>query len=85
MAVLAGEQLLAALAFLHLASRPVTSDDHSGSLLTRIPRPSVQDKVLSAARRLLESAPAIRAAGVNLEGASLAIDDCYELWDSGGW
>lgn len=42
-----------------------------------------QDKVLSAARRLLESAPAIRAAGVNLEGASLAIDDCYELWDSG--
>ena len=51
-----------------------------------LPRPPCcpQDKVLSAARRLLECAPAIRAAGVNLEGASLAIDDCYELWDSGG-
>ncbi|PSC70243.1 hypothetical protein C2E20_6326 [Micractinium conductrix] len=42
-----------------------------------------QDKVLGAARRLLEAAPAIRAAGVDLSGASLAIDDCYELWDSG--
>lgn len=45
--------------------------------------PETQDKVLGAARRLLECASAIRAAGVNLEGASLAIDDCYELWDSG--
>ena len=43
-----------------------------------------QDKVAAAARRLLECAPAIRAAGVDLAGASLAIDDCYELWDSGG-
>ncbi|KAL4858162.1 hypothetical protein ACK3TF_001655 [Chlorella vulgaris] len=42
-----------------------------------------QDKVLGAARRLLECAPAIRLAGVDLSGASLAIDDCYELWDSG--
>ncbi|KAL4436733.1 hypothetical protein ABPG75_003872 [Micractinium tetrahymenae] len=42
-----------------------------------------QDKVLTAARRLLDAAPAIRAAGVDLSGASLAIDDCYELWDSG--
>ncbi|EFN55586.1 hypothetical protein CHLNCDRAFT_52409 [Chlorella variabilis] len=42
------------------------------------------DKVLSAARRLLDCAPAIRQAGVDLSGASLAIDDCYELWDSGG-
>lgn len=44
-----------------------------------------QDKVLGAARRLLECAPAIRLAGVDLSGASLAIDDCYELWDSGEW
>jgi len=54
-----------------------------------VPRSSItallQDKVLTAARRLLEAAPAIRAAGVDLSGASLAIDDCYELWDSGGW
>jgi hypothetical protein len=39
---------------------------------------------VGAARRLLDCAPAIRSA-VDLSGASLAIDDCYELWDSGGW
>ncbi|KAK9817188.1 hypothetical protein WJX72_010816 [[Myrmecia] bisecta] len=41
-----------------------------------------QDKVMQAAHRLLENADAIRAA-VDLSGASIAIDDCYELWDSG--
>jgi hypothetical protein len=52
----------------------------SPRLLTRRP----QEKVVGAARRLLDCAPAIRSA-VDLSGASLAIDDCYELWDSGGW
>eukprot|EP00887_Chlorella_sp_A99_P008131 scaffold12.g8131.t1 len=41
-----------------------------------------QEKVAAAARRLIDNAPAIRTA-VNLSGASLAIDDCYELWESG--
>lgn len=39
--------------------------------------------VVDAARRLAAAGPAIRQAGVDLSGASLAIDDCYELWDSG--
>lgn len=40
------------------------------------------DKVLEGARRLLEHAPAIKQS-VDLRGASLAIDDCYEVWGSG--
>jgi hypothetical protein len=40
------------------------------------------DKVLEGARRLLEFAPAIKQS-VDLRGASLAIDDCYEVWGSG--
>lgn len=40
------------------------------------------DKVLEGARRLLEHAPAIKES-VDLRGASLAIDDCYEVWGSG--
>jgi hypothetical protein len=39
--------------------------------------------VLEGARRLLEAAPAVREAGVDLRGASLALDDCYEVWGSG--
>lgn len=41
-----------------------------------------QDKVLAAAQRLVEAAPYIRAS-VDLSGVSLAIDDCYDVWDSG--
>jgi hypothetical protein len=40
------------------------------------------DRVLDGARRLLEYAPAIKQS-VDLRGASLAIDDCYEVWGSG--
>jgi hypothetical protein len=40
------------------------------------------DKVLEGARRLLEHAETIRKT-VDLSGASLAIDDCYEVWGSG--
>lgn len=40
------------------------------------------EKVLEGARRLLEHAPAIKQS-VDLRGASLAIDDCYEVWGSG--
>lgn len=40
------------------------------------------DRVLDGARRLLEYAPAIKQT-VDLRGASLAIDDCYEVWGSG--
>jgi hypothetical protein len=40
------------------------------------------EKVLEGARRLLEHAPAIKQ-NVDLRGASLAIDDCYEVWGSG--
>lgn len=40
------------------------------------------EKVLEGARRLLEHAPAIKES-VDLRGASLAIDDCYEVWGSG--
>lgn len=35
-----------------------------------------------AARRLVDNARAI-GISVDLSGASIAIDDCYELWDSG--
>lgn len=40
------------------------------------------EKVLDGARRLLEHAELIRQS-VDLRGASLAIDDCYEVWGSG--
>ena len=41
-----------------------------------------QDKVLTACERLLQHASAIKQS-VDLTGASIAIDDCYELWESG--
>mmetsp|Transcript_35180 Transcript_35180/g.90006 ORF Transcript_35180/g.90006 Transcript_35180/m.90006 type:complete len:629 (+) Transcript_35180:339-2225(+) len=41
-----------------------------------------QEKVLDGARRLLANAESIKQA-VDLTGASIALDDCYELWDSG--
>ena len=41
-----------------------------------------QRKVLEAAARLVEAAPSIRAA-VDLSGVSLAIDDCYDVWETG--
>jgi hypothetical protein len=41
-----------------------------------------QHKVLEAAARLVEVAPSLRAA-VDLSGISLAIDDCYDVWESG--
>lgn len=40
------------------------------------------DRVLDGARRLLEFASTIKQT-VDLRGASLAIDDCYEVWGSG--
>jgi hypothetical protein len=39
-------------------------------------------RVVEAARRLVDAAPAIRAA-VDLAGVSLAIDDVYGVWDAG--
>lgn len=39
-------------------------------------------QVLDGARRLLANAESIKQA-VDLTGASIALDDCYELWDSG--
>ena len=39
--------------------------------------------IADAARRLEAAAPRLMAAGVDLRGASIAIDDCYELWESG--
>ncbi|MEW5302018.1 MAG: hypothetical protein WDW36_004831 [Sanguina aurantia] len=42
----------------------------------------MNDRVLEGARRLLDNADAIKAA-VHLVGASIALDDCYEVWDSG--
>lgn len=39
--------------------------------------------VAAAACRLRDAAPTLAAAGISLRGASLAIDDCYEVWDSG--
>lgn len=41
-----------------------------------------QQRVLEAAARLVEAAPSIRAS-LDLSGVSLAIDDCYDVWDSG--
>eukprot|EP00891_Asterochloris_glomerata_P005651 jgi/Astpho2/5651/gw1.00079.112.1_t len=41
-----------------------------------------QSRVTGAAERLLQHAAAIRCS-VDLSGASIAIDDCYELWESG--
>lgn len=41
-----------------------------------------QVRVLEAASRLVKAAPSIRAA-MDLSGVSLAIDDCYDVWDSG--
>ena len=41
-----------------------------------------QQKVLEAAARLVQAAPSIRAA-MDLTNVSLAIDDCYDVWDSG--
>jgi hypothetical protein len=41
-----------------------------------------QHKVLEAAARLVEAAPSLRAV-VDLSGISLAIDDCYDVWESG--
>eukprot|EP00798_Chlamydomonas_sp_ICE-L_P005810 gene5810-6097_t len=43
----------------------------------------MSDGVLEAAQRLLDNADSIRAAGVDLRGACIALDDCYEVWDSG--
>lgn len=40
-------------------------------------------EVIAAAERLLESAEQLQRQGVDLSGACLAIDDCYEVWDSG--
>ncbi len=40
------------------------------------------ERVMEGARRLLANADAIRAT-VDLRGASLALDDCYEVWGSG--
>ncbi|KAG2489643.1 hypothetical protein HYH03_011922 [Edaphochlamys debaryana] len=42
----------------------------------------MNDKVLEGAQRLLEHSDLIKTT-VNLKGASIALDDCYELWDSG--
>lgn len=42
----------------------------------------MNDKVVEGAMRLLEHANTIRQA-VNLKGACIALDDCYEVWDSG--
>lgn len=38
--------------------------------------------MLSACQRLLDNCSAIRSC-VDLSGVSIAIDDCYDLWDSG--
>ena len=40
------------------------------------------ERVALAAQRLLAAAPSIKAA-INLSAVSLAIDDCYEVWESG--
>ena len=42
----------------------------------------MNDRVAEGARRLLENAAQIRAV-VDLRGCCLALDDCYEVWDSG--
>lgn len=40
------------------------------------------DKVADAARRLLVAAPLLKGS-LDMSSVSLAIDDCYEVWDSG--
>lgn len=50
--------------------------------VVRVCSASDQNKVMEAAQRLVEAAPTIRAS-MDLSGVSLAIDDCYEVWDSG--
>ncbi len=42
----------------------------------------MSDKVLEGAQRLLDNAEQIRSK-MNLSGACLALDDVYEVWDSG--
>ncbi|KAG1674586.1 hypothetical protein FOA52_001835 [Chlamydomonas sp. UWO 241] len=42
----------------------------------------MNDRVNDGARRLLENAHIIRQT-VDLSGACIALDDCYEVWDSG--
>ena len=44
--------------------------------------PREHDLVLDAGRRLLAAAPEIREA-VDLTGACICIDDCYDAWDNG--
>lgn len=41
-----------------------------------------RSKVLAGAQKLLENAETIKST-VSLAGASIAIDDCYEVWGSG--
>jgi len=43
---------------------------------------SDQAPVLAAVRRLVEAAPRI-AAAIDLSDTSIAIDDCYDVWESG--
>ena len=40
-------------------------------------------EVMAAANRLLKSAAELQGWGVDLRDTCLAIDDCYEVWDSG--
>ena len=40
-------------------------------------------EVMAAAKRLLRSAAQLQGWGVDLRDTCLAIDDCYEVWDSG--
>jgi len=44
----------------------------------------MNDQVAEAAQRLLENAPLIKQA-VDLRGACIALDDCYEVGRWGGW
>lgn len=41
-----------------------------------------REAVIAAARRLIDDAPAIRER-VDLSGASIAIDNCYQMWEAG--
>jgi hypothetical protein len=67
-------------------SPPPSASDHP----TPAPAPArptpplscLQDRVLDACRRLLAHAPELRGA-VDFSSISLAIDDCYEVWESG--
>ena len=42
----------------------------------------MSEKVLEGAQRLLDNADVIKQT-VDLQGACIALDDCYEVWDSG--